>query len=114
MPNHHFPCNFKQSLVKLLRDVFLALYEPHQMMEVALQLLTIDTTLSLFLEVGGSFEEIGLNIADVEHVLHEVRRKAYVVVSEGFFLPPHVAEHHLCLVCDVFAVRLLDLVKVEI
>lgn len=100
--------------MELLRDVFLALYEPHQMMEVALQLLTIDTTLSFFLEVGGSFEEIGLNIADVEHVFHEVRRQADVVVCEGLFLPPHVAEHHFCLIGDVFAVWLLDLVKVEI
>ena len=113
MPNHHFPCNFKQSLVKLLRDVFLTLNEPHQMMEVALQLFTIDTTLSFFLEVGGSFEEIGLNITDVEHVLHEVRRQADVVVCKGFFLPPYVAEHHFCLISDVFAVRLLDLVKVK-
>lgn len=77
--------------MKLLRDVFLALYEPHQMMKVALQLLTINTALCFFLEIGGSFEEIGLNIADVEHMLHEVRRQTDIVGCEGLFLPPDVA-----------------------
>lgn len=61
------------------------------MMKIALQLLTIDTALCFFLEVGGRFEEIGLNIADVKHMLHEVRRQSDVVGCEGFFLPPDVA-----------------------
>lgn len=99
--------------MKLLRDVFLTLYKPHQVMEVALQLLTIDTALCFFLKIRWSLEEVCLNIAYVQHVLHEVRRQADVVSCEGLFLPPGVAENHFCLIYDVLAVWLLGLVKTE-
>jgi hypothetical protein len=111
MSNDELSNDRKYSLMELLRDLFLALDKSDEMVMISLQVIKVYSLLVLFLHAA-LLKEIGLYIANVQHVLDEIGRQAQLALALSF--PPLVTQDHLGLVPQALPVRFLHLAQTQI